>query len=352
MTQGANKKENAQLPEGKSEGDSTVDVGTKVQTGSSEIATHVKKVKKREPAPDEPGKSKQCIWKRKPTPDDDNKDDKDDKDQPSVAQVSHPRRKTRSNPQRKTRANPNPPEEEQADADYEAKEHDGVVEDNEVNADDQDELQYQQVISRHQCRPPNIVDGLFGGGLLRGVLEFLPPADLAAAAMAYPPSKDLVRSLQHDEERHYIIQASRIHKCIKILQDTNIDTDNYDKIEVPDGGIALGEWVLIMNDDRDNWHDEEAHLDGYSGVAVKCVQDGGIIVVYALLAFFFDYGPLVLVKGTTESIFPYDRGNEILEDAGHPEFHYPRVSWWEMPPRNRAEMCEISFLDSSLNAEY
>ena len=72
--------------------------------------------------------------------------------------------------------------------------------------------------------------------------------------------------------------------------------DNYDKIEVPDGGIALGEWVLIMNDDRNNWHNEEAHLDGYSGVAVKCVQDGGIIVVYALLAFFFNYGPFVLVK--------------------------------------------------------
>ena len=53
ITQGANKKENAQLPEGKSEGDSTVDVGTKVQTGSSEIATRVKKVKKRKPAPDE-----------------------------------------------------------------------------------------------------------------------------------------------------------------------------------------------------------------------------------------------------------------------------------------------------------
>ena len=171
--------------------------------------------------------------------------------------------------------------------------------------------------------------------------------------MAYPPSKDLVRSLHHDEERHYIIQASRIHKCIQILQDTDIDTDgNYDKITVPDGGIPLGEWVLIMNDDRDNWHDEEAHLDGYSGVAVKCVQDGGIIVVYALLAFFFDYGPLVLVKGTTESIFPYDRGNKILEDAGHPEFHYPRISWWEMQPRNRAEMREISSLDLSLNAEY
>jgi hypothetical protein len=201
--------------------------------------------------------------------------------------------------------------------------------------------------------PSNIVDGLFGGGLLCGVLEFLPPTDLAAAAMAYPPSKDLVRSLHHDEERHYIIQASRIHKCIKILQDTDIATDgNYDKITVPDGGIPLGEWVLIMNDDRDNWHDEEAHLDGYSGVAVKCVQNGGIIVVYALLAFFFDYGPLVLVKGTTESIFPYDRGNKILEDAGHPEFHYPRVSWWEMPPRNRAEMREISLLDPSLNAEY
>ena len=204
-------------------------------------------------------------------------------------------------------------------------------------------------LARQQCQPPNIVDGLFGGGLLCGVLEFLPPADLAAAAMAYPPSKDLVRSLHHDEERHYIIQASRIHKCIKILQDTDIDTDgNYDKITVPDGGIALGEWVLIMNDDRDNWHDEEAHLDGYSGVAVKCVQDGGIIVVYALLAFFFDYGPLVLVKGTTESIFPYDRGSKILEDTGHPEFHHPRV----LPPRNRAEMREISSLDSSLNAEY
>ena len=39
-------------------------------------------------------------------------------------------------------------------------------------------LQCQQVIARQQCRLPNIVDGLFGGGLLRGVLEFLPPADL------------------------------------------------------------------------------------------------------------------------------------------------------------------------------
>ena len=147
-------------------------------------------------------------------------------------------------------------------------------------------LQYQQVIARQQCHPPNIVDGLFGGGLLRGVLEFLPPADLAAAAMAYPPSKDLVRSLHHDEERHYIIQASRIHKCIKILQDTDIDIDgNYDKITVPDGGIALGEWVLIMNDDRDNWHDEEAHLDGYSGVAVKCVQNGGVYCSVRLACF-------------------------------------------------------------------
>ena len=45
------------------------------------------------------------------------------------------------------KGHPNPPKEEQADVDYEAKEHDGVVEDNEVNADDQDELQYQQVIS-------------------------------------------------------------------------------------------------------------------------------------------------------------------------------------------------------------
>ena len=89
-------------------------------------------------------------------------------------------------------------------------------------------LQYQQVIARQQCRLPNIVDGLFGGGLLRGVLEFLTPAHLAAAAMAYLPSKDLVCSLHHDKERHYIIQASRIHKCIKILQDTDIDIDgNY-----------------------------------------------------------------------------------------------------------------------------
>ena len=33
-SQAANKEENAQLPEGKSEGDSTVDAGTEVQTGS------------------------------------------------------------------------------------------------------------------------------------------------------------------------------------------------------------------------------------------------------------------------------------------------------------------------------
>ena len=46
ITQGANKKENAQLPKGKSEGDSTADVGTKVQT-------IVKRGKKRRPAPDE-----------------------------------------------------------------------------------------------------------------------------------------------------------------------------------------------------------------------------------------------------------------------------------------------------------
>ena len=173
--------------------------------------------------------------------------------------------------------------------------------------------------------------------------------------MAYPPSKDLVRSLHHDEERHYIIQDSRIQKCIKILQDTDIDHNydgNYDKITVPDGGIALGDEVVIMNDGRDNWHDEEAHLNGYNGVAVKCVQDGGIIVVYALLAFFFDYGPLVLVKGTTKSILPYERAEKIMENAGCTEFRYPRVSWWEMPPRNRAEMREISSLDSSLNAEF
>ena len=41
------------MSEGKSEGDSTEDAGTKVQTGSSEIASLVKKVKKHKPAPDE-----------------------------------------------------------------------------------------------------------------------------------------------------------------------------------------------------------------------------------------------------------------------------------------------------------
>ena len=34
------------------QGDSTVDAGTEVQTESSEIASHVKKVKKRKPPPD------------------------------------------------------------------------------------------------------------------------------------------------------------------------------------------------------------------------------------------------------------------------------------------------------------
>ena len=77
----------------------------------------------------EPRKSKRRITKCKPTSDKDNEDDKDDEDHPSVAQVSHPWRKTKANPQRKTRANPHTPEEDQADADDEDKADDVVAED-------------------------------------------------------------------------------------------------------------------------------------------------------------------------------------------------------------------------------
>ena len=166
----------------------------------------------------------------------------------------------------------------------------------------------------HRVYPPPIqlMRELFDKGGLKELWRCLAPAELASAAIAFPWGRNIARSIHNEPRRREAVALRRVFECINMCQVTNIepardldDITTYDAIQVPDLGIRVGTWALIVYDGTDP--DEDDILIGQHGQVVRCVEVGGVIIVYMLLEMFFGEGPLVVVQGTTQSIQPYVR---------------------------------------------
>ena len=73
--------------------------------------------------------------------------------------------------------------------------------------------------------------------------------------------------------------------------------------------------MWIVNYDEDNWHEEAADLTRKCGKVVRCFKEKRYIVVYALLAEFFGYGSLVLVRSTAETTCQYEEAERRLKGS-------------------------------------
>ena len=204
-------------------------------------------------------------------------------------------------------------------------------------------IERQTILEQHKRHHMNQFELMANHGVLDYVLSFLHSADLAAAAEAYPPAKDMVRDLHHDPERQYGLMESRLKRCIHIFETA---TPNGDKpIECTDGwSIGIRDRVIIDFDDNDNWHDQEADLEGYHGSVVGWFQKNELTIVYVLLWDLYSFGPYVVVKGTTDSIIPHQFEEEEWSDMA--------IDWWEMPPRNEAESRPREQLEPGVDAEF
>ena len=112
--------------------------------------------------------------------------------------------------------------------------------------------------------------------------------------------------------------SCQLHKCIKILQETEVeaavdygDDARYEAIPRPDDGLNIGTWAVIVEDDWKNWHAEDSHLIGHRGQVVRCVEVGAGIIVYVLIEILYSGGPMVVAKGTRERIASYEEALEV-----------------------------------------
>jgi hypothetical protein len=133
------------------------------------------------------------------------------------------------------------------------------------------------------------------------ILLFLTPKEVATAAVAYPQGKEDARALHNNGERQDLITRGHLHLCVKIMQDTDTEPGEYEKIEVPEEGINVREWVGVVNDDNTNRHSNSDDLTNMRERVVTCHKDRTCIAVYMLLDK-LGYGLLVLMKGRTNSI--------------------------------------------------
>jgi len=161
-------------------------------------------------------------------------------------------------------------------------------------------------------------------GVLKHICEYMQPGDLANFAKAHIHSADVVRRVHHDGPRGDKIWKQRFDKCVEIMG----RMDNFEG----EGSIPIGKHVTVVHDDGCcNLHSQDADLENYNGEVVHCRKEGPLVIVYALLYYYAYYGPIVVVKGTTDSIVPTEpnlmRENDIT---------------WELPPRNDKELEEQS----------